>query len=75
MLVLTRSVGERVMLDDSIIVSVERVRGDKVVLGFVAPADVEIFREEVYNLRAQERKEVIQNQGQGESTSANHPPI
>jgi carbon storage regulator len=49
MLVLTRKVGERIHIGDSIVVTVVRIQGDKVRLGVEAPADVAVHRHEVYN--------------------------
>lgn len=49
MLLFSRSVGQRVVLPRSrIVVTVCRVQGKKVVLGFQAPPDQPIHREEVY---------------------------
>lgn len=48
MLVLTRSVGESVVIGDDIVVKVVEVRGDVVRLGVEAPAAVRIYREELY---------------------------
>jgi carbon storage regulator len=47
MLVLTRRVGERIMLGDDITVEVMSMTDTKVRLGVVAPRDVDIDREEV----------------------------
>ena len=46
MLVLRRKVGERIVIGDSIEVTVLRVRGGKVRLGFTAPASVRVDRQE-----------------------------
>jgi carbon storage regulator len=48
MLVLTRKIGEMVRIADSVTVQVLSVRGSQVSLGITAPADVRIFREELY---------------------------
>jgi len=47
MLVLTRKLGESVVIGDDVSVRVLGVRGGQVSLGFSAPATVRIFREEV----------------------------
>ncbi|MEO6807996.1 MAG: carbon storage regulator CsrA, partial [Isosphaeraceae bacterium] len=47
MLVLTRKVGERIMIGDGIVVTVVRLHGDTIRLGIDAPANVPIHREEV----------------------------
>lgn len=49
MLVLMRKAGQQVMIGDgNIQVKVLRVNGDDVHIGFQAPTDVKIDREEVY---------------------------
>ena len=48
MLVLTRKVGERIRIGDEVTLQVLEVRGGQVRLGLAAPADVRIFREEVF---------------------------
>lgn len=48
MLVLTRKKHERIRIGDVVICEIVDVRGDKVRLGFDAPPDVEIHREEVF---------------------------
>ncbi len=47
MLVLSRKTGERVIIGPNIIVTVLEVRGERVKLGFKAPAETPIHREEV----------------------------
>ena len=48
MLTLTRSVGETIRIGDDIEIHVVEVRGGTVRLGFKAPREVTIHREEVY---------------------------
>ena len=47
MLVLSRKVGERVVIGDRITVTVLEVKGRQVRLGFEAPPDVQIWRGEL----------------------------
>jgi len=47
MLVLTRKNGEAVLIDGVIRVKVLSVQGSRVKLGFIAPADVAVQREEI----------------------------
>ena len=47
MLVLSRKVGERVLLGDNIRITIVRVSGGGVRLGIEAPTDVAVVREEV----------------------------
>jgi carbon storage regulator len=47
MLVLTRKIGETIRIGDNVTVRVLALRGGQVSLGFTAPSDVRIFREEV----------------------------
>jgi carbon storage regulator len=47
MLVLSRKVGERVMIGDSIWVTIVRVDGDRVRVGIEAPREVTVLRQEL----------------------------
>jgi carbon storage regulator len=47
MLVLSRKLGERVWIGDDVIVQVVDIRDGRVVLGFEAPLEIEIDREEI----------------------------
>jgi carbon storage regulator len=48
MLILTRRVGETVMVGDEITITVLGVKGNQVRLGINAPKDVAVHREEIY---------------------------
>ena len=48
MLVLTRKVGERIRIGDEVTLQVLEVRGGQVRLGLAAPAEIRIFREEIF---------------------------
>ncbi len=48
MLVLTRRVGETLMIGDDITVTVLGVKGNQVRLGTTAPKNVEVHRQEIY---------------------------
>lgn len=48
MLIVTRKVGERLMIGDDITVTVLGVKGNQVRIGLDAPKDVPVHREEVY---------------------------
>lgn len=49
MLVLTRRIGEKVMIGQNIEVTILGFNGNQVKLGVNAPRDVEIHREEIFN--------------------------
>lgn len=55
MLILTRHVGETVMIGNDVTVTVLGVRGNQVRIGVNAPKDVAVHREEIYERIANEQ--------------------
>ncbi|MDE8604038.1 carbon storage regulator CsrA [Marinomonas sp. RSW2] len=55
MLILTRRVGETLMVGDEVSVTVLGVKGNQVRIGINAPKDVSVHREEIY-LRIQQEQ-------------------
>lgn len=55
MLVLSRHVDEVIRIGDDIRVVLISIRGDKVRIGIDAPADVQVHRQEIYELIEKER--------------------
>jgi carbon storage regulator len=53
MLVLTRNVGEKIVIDGNIQVTVVAIKGNKVRLGIEAPDYVRVDRQEVHERRAE----------------------
>jgi carbon storage regulator len=63
MLILTRRVGETLMVGDDVTVTVLGVKGNQVRIGVNAPKDVSVHREEIYQ-RIQKEKSEAQNSGE-----------
>jgi carbon storage regulator len=57
MLILTRRVGETLMVGDEVTVTVLGVKGNQVRIGVNAPKDVAVHREEIYQRIQQEKDE------------------
>jgi carbon storage regulator len=65
MLILTRRVGETLMIGDEINVTVLGVKGNQVRIGINAPRDVSVHREEIYD-RIQREHDGDEEVAQGE---------
>jgi carbon storage regulator len=66
MLILTRRVGETVMIGNDVTVTVLGVKGNQVRIGINAPKNVAVHREEIYERIKREQ----QGESQGESETA-----
>ena len=59
MLILTRRVGETIVIGDDVIITVLGIKGNQVRIGINAPKDVSVHREEIYQ-RIQQEKNTTQ---------------
>lgn len=57
MLILTRNVGEKILIDGNITITVVDIGTNRVSIGIEAPRNVVVLREEVHDLRKQPEKE------------------
>jgi carbon storage regulator len=67
MLILTRRVGETVMIGNDVTVTILGVKGNQVRVGINAPKNVAVHREEIYERIKREQ------QGEGESHGESQP--
>ena len=58
MLILTRRVGEKLVIGDNVTVTVLGVKGHQVRIGIDAPRDVSVNREEIYQRILKEKNEL-----------------
>lgn len=59
MLILSRKIGETVVIDGQIRVKIVRLEGDSVKIGIEAPASVSVHRQEVYDEIQQSNKQAV----------------
>ncbi|MCP8690416.1 carbon storage regulator CsrA [Marinobacterium sedimentorum] len=62
MLILTRRVGETLMIGDDVTVTVLGVKGNQVRIGVNAPKDISVHREEIYQRIQREKSDDHEDQ-------------
>ncbi|MEP6662726.1 MAG: carbon storage regulator CsrA [Verrucomicrobiota bacterium] len=61
MLVLSRKIGESIVIDGRIVVKIVRLEGDVVKLGIQAPSEVPVHRQEIYDDIQKNHQQALDN--------------
>jgi len=72
MLVLSRRLGEEIVIGGNIRLTIVAVKGDRVRIGIAAPPDVTVDRQEIHDRRAGCRGEWTGREARAESPSPKH---
>jgi carbon storage regulator len=74
MLILSRKIGESIVIDGKIHVTVMRVEGETVKLGIAAPSEVPVHRKEVYEEIQRSNQQALTKQSTPLPKLAGKPP-
>lgn len=58
MLILTRKIGERIVINDNIFIEVLELKGHQVRVGIQAPKDISVHREEIFSKIQNEQDDI-----------------
>ena len=59
MLILTRRIGEKIIIGDDVIISIVGLKGSQIRIGTEAPPEIPVYREEIYRRILKERADGV----------------
>ncbi len=71
MLVLTRKLGETIVIDDNIVIKVIDIHGKQIRLGIEAPMEIGIYRGEIYEKILAEKQNALDAKDNSEKNNKN----